>query len=185
MHWTIFESVTNIVLICVYWAFAVYLINYLRACFFYNCFVGSLYQQHCWLIYHELKIEENVSAIFEKKNLLISFRWKVSLELAFLFLFHKIHTRLRFVMDSEKTVSLSKCQENNPVECGSLQSRHNERDGVSKSLASRVFTQPFVQAKIKENIKAPRRWPLWGGFTGDFPAQRASNAEMFPFYDVI
>ena len=31
----------------------------------------------------------------------------------------------------------------------------------------------------KENIKAPRLWPLWGEFTGDrwFPRTRASNAE--------
>ena len=34
-------------------------------------------------------------------------------------------------------------------------------------LASRLFTQPFIQAQIKENIKAPRHWPLWGEFTGD------------------
>ena len=49
-----------------------------------------------------------------------------------------------------------------------------------KSLASRLFTQLFVQAHIKENIKAPRHWPLCGeftGFTSEFPAQRASNAE--------
>ena len=26
----------------------------------------------------------------------------------------------------------------------------------------------FIQAQIKENIKAPRRWPLWGEFTGDW-----------------
>ena len=26
-----------------------------------------------------------------------------------------------------------------------------------------VFTQLFIQAQIKENIKAPRRWPLCGG----------------------
>ena len=25
----------------------------------------------------------------------------------------------------------------------------------------------FVQAQIKENIKAPRHWPLWWEFTGD------------------
>ena len=45
--------------------------------------------------------------------------------------------------------------------------------------ASRLFTQPFIQTQIKENIKAPRHWPLCGGFTGtgEFPAQRASNAE--------
>ena len=45
-----------------------------------------------------------------------------------------------------------------------------------KSPASRLFTQLL---QIKENIKAPRHWPLWGEFTGtgEFPAQRASNAE--------
>ena len=36
-----------------------------------------------------------------------------------------------------------------------------------KSPASRVFVQPFVQTQIKENIIAPRHWPLWGEFTGD------------------
>ena len=36
-----------------------------------------------------------------------------------------------------------------------------------KSSASRLLTQPLVQAKIKENIKAPRHWPLWWEFTGD------------------
>ena len=30
-----------------------------------------------------------------------------------------------------------------------------------------IFTQPFIQAQIKENIKAPRHWPLCGQFTGD------------------
>ena len=59
---------------------------------------------------------------------------------------------------------------------------------ASKSPASLLFAQPFVQAQIKENIKAPRQWPLCGEFTGDrwiprtiswpqFPAPRASNAE--------
>ena len=36
-----------------------------------------------------------------------------------------------------------------------------------KSPASQLLTQPFIQAQIKENIKAPRHWPLWGEFTGD------------------
>ena len=36
-----------------------------------------------------------------------------------------------------------------------------------KSPASRMFTQPFIQTQIKENIKAPRHWPLCGEFTGD------------------
>ena len=45
--------------------------------------------------------------------------------------------------------------------------------------ASRLFTQPFIQTQIKENIKASRHWPLCGEFTGtgEFPAQRASCAE--------
>ena len=36
-----------------------------------------------------------------------------------------------------------------------------------KSAASRLFTQSFIQTQIKENIKAPRHWPLRGDFTGD------------------
>ena len=36
-----------------------------------------------------------------------------------------------------------------------------------KSPASRLFTQPFIRAQIKVNIKAPRHWPLCGEFTGD------------------
>ena len=38
-----------------------------------------------------------------------------------------------------------------------------------------IVTRAFVQAQIKENIKAPCYWLLWGEFT--VPAQRASNAE--------
>ena len=42
-----------------------------------------------------------------------------------------------------------------------------------------MFTQPFIRAQIKVNIKAPRHWPLCGEFTGtgEFPAQMASYAE--------
>ena len=40
-----------------------------------------------------------------------------------------------------------------------------------KSPASPLFAHPFVQAQIKENIKAPCHWPL------GIPAQRASNVE--------
>ena len=36
-----------------------------------------------------------------------------------------------------------------------------------KSRASRLFTQPFIQAQIKENTKAPRDCPLCGEFTSD------------------
>ena len=44
-----------------------------------------------------------------------------------------------------------------------------------KSPASRLFTQPFIQTQIKENIKAPRQWPHKGPVT----------RKMFPFDDVI
>ena len=48
-----------------------------------------------------------------------------------------------------------------------------------KSPASTLFTQSLIQAQIKENVKAPRHWPLCREFTGtgEFPAQRACNAE--------
>ena len=36
-----------------------------------------------------------------------------------------------------------------------------------KSLASGLFTGLLVQVNMKENIKAPYHWPLWGEFTGD------------------
>ena len=50
---------------------------------------------------------------------------------------------------------------------------------ASQITSLTIFTQPFIQAQIKENIKAPHHWPLWGEFTcdGEFPAQMASNAE--------
>ena len=35
------------------------------------------------------------------------------------------------------------------------------------TAAFRPFVQSFVQAHIKESIKAPRDWPLWGESTGD------------------
>ena len=48
---------------------------------------------------------------------------------------------------------------------GPLRWHHNGHDSVSP--ASRLFTQPFIRAQIKENIKAPRHWPLCGEFTGE------------------
>ena len=42
------------------------------------------------------------------------------------------------------------------------------RPMASQIPTSRLFTQPFIRAqKIKENIKAPRHFPLCGEFTGD------------------
>ena len=30
-----------------------------------------------------------------------------------------------------------------------------------------IFAQPFVEAQVKDNIKAPYHWTLWGESTGD------------------
>ena len=46
------------------------------------------------------------------------------------------------------------------------------------------WCQPYNQAQIKENIKAPRHWPFAGNspVTGEFPAQMASYAENFSIW---
>ena len=56
-----------------------------------------------------------------------------------------------------------------------------------KSPASPLFAQVSVQVQIKENIKAASHWPLRGNspVTGEFPTQKASDAEIIPFDDVI
>ena len=68
----------------------------------------------------------------------------------------------------------------------------NFNDVFSTSPALRVFTQPFIQAQIKENIKVPRHWPLCGQFTGDrwIPRTNGQYSGAFhfmtlPFDDVI
>ena len=38
---------------------------------------------------------------------------------------------------------------------------------ASQITSLTIVTQPFIQTQIKENIKAPRHWPLCGEFTGD------------------
>ena len=69
------------------------------------------------------------------------------------------------------------CRSPHVCVCVSLWWRHNDHDNVSnhqphECLLNRLF-------RIKENIRAPRHWPLCGKFTGtgEFPAQRASYAE--------
>ena len=50
---------------------------------------------------------------------------------------------------------------------------------ISQIPASRLFTQPLIQAQIKENTQAPRHWPLSGEFTGDrwIPRINGQNTE--------
>ena len=50
---------------------------------------------------------------------------------------------------------------------GVLQWHHNERDGVSYHQPHVSLLNPLFKTQIKENIKAPRHWPLCGEFTSD------------------
>ena len=54
-------------------------------------------------------------------------------------------------------------------------------DVIMGVMASEItsLTQSFIQAQIKENIKAPRHWPFAGNspVAVEFPTQMASNAE--------
>ena len=50
-----------------------------------------------------------------------------------------------------------------PVISESIQTTCHHSDIIISAMASRWFAQPFFQVQIKENIKAPRHWPLRGG----------------------
>ena len=64
----------------------------------------------------------------------------------------------RSIMYTGAEVALKQC----------ILSSNQGTNGISvKSPASRLFTQPFVQTQVIENIKAQRHWPLWGECTDD------------------
>ena len=68
-----------------------------------------------------------------------------------------------------------------------LQWRHNEHDGVSNHQPYDYLLNRLLKTQIKETSKL-RVTGLCAGKspgTGEFPAQMTSNAEMFPFDDVI
>ena len=53
-------------------------------------------------------------------------------------------------------------------------------DSMPSQITSLIIIySAVIRAQIKENVKAPRHWPLCGKFTGtgEFPAQMASNAK--------
>ena len=56
-----------------------------------------------------------------------------------------------------------------------------------KTPAPPLFTQPFIQAQMKEisKLQVTGLCSRNSAVTGEFPAQLSSNAEMFPFDDVI
>ena len=56
---------------------------------------------------------------------------------------------------------------NGPHTSITLKWRHNGCDGVANHHPGDCLFNRFVQAQIKENIKAPRHWPLCGEFTGN------------------
>ena len=63
------------------------------------------------------------------------------------------------------------------LECERLQWRHYERVCVSNHQPYYCLLSRLFKTQIKENIKAPRHWPLCGESTGD--------RKMLPFDDVI
>ena len=70
----------------------------------------------------------------------------------------------------------------------SLQWRHGEHDGVSKSPASPLFTQPFIQAQIRKKTSKLCVTSLCGGnspLIGEFPAEMTSNAEKIAFKIIV
>ena len=67
------------------------------------------------------------------------------------------------------------------IQANTLQWRHNGRDGVSNHQPHYCLLNRLFKAQIKENIKAPRHWPLWGDSRHKWPVTR----KMFPFDDVI
>ena len=73
------------------------------------------------------------------------------------------------------------------VESISLQWRRNGRKSVSKSPASRLFSNRLIRRRPKKTSKL-RITGLCAGNSpgnGEFPAQMASTRKMFPFDDVI
>ena len=68
-------------------------------------------------------------------------------------------------------------------------------DVIMSTMASQITSLTIVHstvysAQIKENIKAPRHWPMCGELTGDWwlvnsPHKGPVTGNMFPFDDVI
>ena len=40
-------------------------------------------------------------------------------------------------------------------------------NAMTSQITSLTIVYSIVYSGIKDNIKAPRHWPLWGEFTGD------------------
>ena len=75
----------------------------------------------------------------------------------------------------------------NHVFWSSLQWRHNECDSVSNHQPHDCLLNHLLRRRSMKTSKLHVTGLCAGNspVTGEFPAQRASNAEMFPFDDVI
>ena len=73
------------------------------------------------------------------------------------------------------------------IQLSTLQWRHNEHVGVSNHQPHDCLLNRLFKVHVEENIKAPRRWPLCGEFTGHrwIPHKGPVTRKMFPFDDVI
>ena len=58
---------------------------------------------------------------------------------------------------------------------------------VSQITSLTIVYSTVYSGTDQRNIKSPRHWPLCGNspVTGEFPAQKTSNAENIPLNDVI
>ena len=58
---------------------------------------------------------------------------------------------------------------------------------IAPQITGVLIAQPFVEARIKENIKAPRHWPMWGNppVIGGSPHKGPVTRKILPFDDVI
>ena len=68
-----------------------------------------------------------------------------------------------------------------------LQLRHDERDGVSTHRRLDCFLNRLLRWRSTTTLQfcVTRLYARNSPVTGEFPAQRASNAKIFPFDDVI
>ena len=104
------------------------------------------------------------------------FHWSFTLSASCfsMVLIHSTHIFQGYITGDVTISWLPQCQCRD-MECGQLNHVASFRITMTsywalwrlKSPASRLFTQPFIRAQIKENIKALRHWPLCGELTGD------------------
>ena len=75
-------------------------------------------------------------------------------------------------------------------EYSDISTQNHYRDVLMSAMVyqiTRLCTQPFAEAQIKENIKALRHWPLWGEppVTSGFPPQGRLAQKMLTFHNII